>query len=190
MSGKLKITENTKGGDTTYTETPEKFKSKKRSESSLDKDDPEDVKITLPSSKSDDCSLSRMSKYSHETDRIPRKKTKIIHGPLVNGPKVTEDQDDTEKDDKVSNNIEGSKQTSVCVTTHPLLKTPPPFDNKWDYKGDTHDETPDSSTKDTNVKKIDDSLKRNLDKETNNADYDEYIDNQPLQINNIKSQTK
>ena len=41
-------------------------------------------------------------------------------------------------------------QTSVCVTPHPLLKTPPPFDNKRDYKGDTYDETPDSSTKETN----------------------------------------
>ena len=29
MSGRLKITENTKGGDTTDTETPEKSKSKK-----------------------------------------------------------------------------------------------------------------------------------------------------------------
>ena len=56
-----------------------------------------------------------------------------------------------EKYDKVSSSVEVSKQTSVCVTPHPLLKTPPPFDNKRDYKGDTHDETPDSSTKDTNV---------------------------------------
>ena len=72
MNGKLKSTENTKGGDTTDTETPEKSKSKKRSESSLDKDDPKDMKITLPSSKSDDRSLSSMSKYSFETDRIPR----------------------------------------------------------------------------------------------------------------------
>ena len=37
MRGKLKITENTKGGDTTDTETPEKSKSKKISESSLDR---------------------------------------------------------------------------------------------------------------------------------------------------------
>ena len=35
-----------------------------------------------------------------------------------------------------------------------ILKTPPPFHNKRDYKGDTQDETPDSSTKYTNVKKI------------------------------------
>ena len=74
MSEKLKITENTKGGDTTDTDTPEKSKSKKRSESSLDKDDPKDMKITLPSSKSDDRSLSSMSKYSHEIDKIPRRK--------------------------------------------------------------------------------------------------------------------
>ena len=58
-----------------------------------------------------------------------------------------------EKDDKVSSSIEGSKQTSVFVTPHPLLKTPPSFDNKRYYKGDTHDETPDSSTKDVNIKK-------------------------------------
>ena len=39
-------------------------------------------------------------------------------------------------------------------------------------------------------KKNDDCLKRNLDKETKNADDDEYIDNPPLQIDNIKSQTQ
>ena len=37
-------------------------------------------------------------------------------------------------------------------------------------------------------KKYSDSLKRNLDKETKNADDDEYIDIPPLQIDNIKSQ--
>ena len=96
-----------------------------------------------------------------------------------------------EKYNKVSSSVEGSKQGSVCVTPHSLLKTPPPFYNKWDYKGDTHDETPDSSTKYTNVyKKDDDILKRNLDKEANNANDDEYIDNQPLKFDNIKSQTQ
>ena len=71
-----------------------------------------------------------------------------------------------EKDDKVSSSIEGSKQTSVCVTPHLLLKTPPPFNNKREYKGDTHNKTLDSSTKETYVvKKNDDILKRNLDKE-------------------------
>ena len=58
-----------------------------------------------------------------------------------------------EKDDKVSSSIEGSKQRSLCVTPHLSLKTPPPFNNKRDYKGDTHDKALDSSTKDTNVKK-------------------------------------
>ena len=76
MTGKLKITENTKGGDTTDTDTPEKSKSKKISESFFDKDDPKDMKITLPSSKSDDRSLLSMSKYSHKTDKIPRRKNK------------------------------------------------------------------------------------------------------------------
>ena len=74
MSGKLKITENKKGGDTIDTENPEQSRRKNISESSLDKDDPKDMKITLPSSKSDDHSLSSMSKFSHENDKIPEKK--------------------------------------------------------------------------------------------------------------------
>ena len=76
MSGKLKITENKIGGDTTDTEKSEKSKSKKISESLLDKDDPKGMKITLPSSKSDDHSLSSMSKFSHEKDKIPGEKNK------------------------------------------------------------------------------------------------------------------
>ena len=35
-----------------------------------------------------------------------------------------------------------------------------------------------------------DSLKRNLDKETKNSNDDEYIDNQPLKFDNIKSQAQ
>ena len=93
------------------------------------------------------------------------------------------------KYDKFDSRIEGSKQISVCVTPLLSLKTPPKYINKRDYKGDTHDKTLDSSTKDANVFKTnDDSLKRNLDKETKNADDDEYIDNPPLQIDNIKYQ--
>ena len=74
----------------------------------MDKLNPKDTKITLPSSKSDDRSLSSMSKYSHETDKIPRRKKKIIPGPLVKAPKVTQDQNYMEKDDKVSSSIEVS----------------------------------------------------------------------------------
>ena len=74
----------------------------------MDKDDRKDMKITLPSSKSDDHSLSSMSKFSHEYDKIPRKKkTKIIPEPLVKAPKVTQYQDDMEKDYKVRSSIEG-----------------------------------------------------------------------------------
>ena len=40
MSGKLKITEKTGGGDTTETDSPENSESKKRSESSLGQVDP------------------------------------------------------------------------------------------------------------------------------------------------------
>ena len=95
-----------------------------------------------------------MSKHSHETDSIPRKKkSTTIPRPLVKALRVTRDEYVTEKDNKASSSVEVSRQESVCVTPHPLLKTPPTFDNKRDYKGDTHDKTPDSSTKYTNVLK-------------------------------------
>ena len=74
MIGKLKITEKIKDGDTTDTDSQEKSKSKKRSESSLDKVDPKNMKITLPSSKIDEHNLSSMYKHSYKTDSIPRKK--------------------------------------------------------------------------------------------------------------------
>ena len=65
MSGKLKITEKTVDDNKTDTDSPEKSKSKKRSESSLDKVDPKNVKITLPLSKINKSSMSSMSKHSH-----------------------------------------------------------------------------------------------------------------------------
>ena len=76
MSGKLKIVEKTGGGNTTDTDSSENSKSKKRSESSLGQVDPKNMKITLPSSKIDERSLSNIPKHSHETDSIPRKKKK------------------------------------------------------------------------------------------------------------------
>ena len=56
-----------------------------------------------------------------------------------------------EKVDKVGSSIEVYKKTSVCVTPHPSLKTPPPYNNKRDYKGDTLDMTLDSRTHDSSV---------------------------------------
>ena len=98
------------------------------------------MKITLPLSQSDDHSLSNISKLSHEDFKIPkRKKIKTIPEPLVTAPEVTQDQDDMEKGDKDGSSIEGSKQTSVCVTPLISLKTPPKYINKRDYKGDTLD---------------------------------------------------
>ena len=108
--------------------------------------------ITLPLSKSDDHSLSNISKLSQDYFKIPKKKkTKIIPEPLVTAPEVTQDQYDMEIGDKVGSSIEGSKQTSVCVTPLISLKTSPKYINKRDYKGDTHDRTLDSRTKDTDV---------------------------------------
>ena len=99
MSGKQKITDKTGDGDTTDTDSPEKSKSKKRSESSLDQVDPKNVKITLPLSKIDEISMSRMSKHSHETDSIYReKKSRTIPGPSVKALQVTQYEDDLDKD--------------------------------------------------------------------------------------------
>ena len=95
------------------------------------------------------------------------------------------------KKNKVSSSFEGSRQTSVCVSPHPLLNTTPQFDNKLDYKGDTHDETPDSSTKYTNVLKKDyANLERNLEQEIKTATDDEYVHDEPLKCENIKSHTQ
>ena len=74
MSGKLKMTEKIGGGSTTESDAPENSKSKKRSESSMGKVDPKNVKITVPSSEIDKTSLSSMSKHSHNTYSVPRKK--------------------------------------------------------------------------------------------------------------------
>ena len=72
---------------------------------------------------------------SHEHDRIPKKpskKEKKTPEHLVTAHQVTQDPDDMEKGDKVGSSIEGSKKTTVCVTPHPSLKTPPPYNNKKD----------------------------------------------------------
>ena len=79
------------------------------------------------------------------------KKPRTIPGPSVKALQVTQDEYDLDKDNKVISSVEGTRQTSVRVSPHQLLNTPPQFDNKRDYKGDTHNETPDSSTKYTNV---------------------------------------
>ena len=89
---------------------------------------------------------------SHEDDSIPwKKQKKKIPEPLVTAHEVTQDPDDMEKGDKVGSSIEGTKNTSVCVTPHPSLKTPPQYNNKQDYKGDTLDKTLDSHTPDSHV---------------------------------------
>ena len=133
MSGNIKVKENKKGEDSIETENSDKSKSKKRSEPSLDKPNPEHMNITLPLSKSDDRSLSSMYKTSHEYDRIPKKKkTKTIPESLVTAPEVTQDPDGMEKVYKVGSSIEGSKKTPVCVNPLLSLKAPPPYNNKRD----------------------------------------------------------
>ena len=111
MRGNIKTTENKPGDDSTETENSEKYKSNKRSEPSLDKPNPKDMKITLPLSKSDDHRFSNMSRLSHEDEKIPKKKkTRTIPEPSVTAPEVTQDPDDMEKGDKVGSSIEDQKR--------------------------------------------------------------------------------
>ena len=94
------------------------------------------------------------------------KKIKTIPGPLFKGHEVTQDETDFDKDKKVSSTVEGRGLTTMHVTLHPLLDTPSKFDNKRDYKGDTHDETPVSIKLHPNVLKKDLlGIKRDLKKE-------------------------
>ena len=95
------------------------------------------------------------------------KKSKTIPGPLVKGHEVTQEEYYLDKDNNVSSSVEGKRLTTIRVTPHPLLDTPSKFDNNRDYKGDKHDETPESIKKYPNVLKKDYlTLKRNLDNET------------------------
>ena len=58
---------------------------------------------------------------------IPKKKQKNkVSETSITRNKVNQDPDDTNKEAKVGSSIEGTKQTSVCVTPHPSgLNTPP-----------------------------------------------------------------
>ena len=87
---------------------------------------------------------------SQDIGRIPRKKKKVSETSIT-GNKRTHDQDNMSKEAKVGSSIEGTKNTSVCVTPHPSVLTPPPYKNNQDYKGGTNDKTHDSHTRETSV---------------------------------------
>ena len=99
MSGKLKMTDNIEGGSTTESDSTDNSKIKKRCESSMGKVNPKNVKITVPSSVRDGSSLSSLSKHSHDTYSVPKKKNpKTIPGPLFKGHEVTQEETDLDKD--------------------------------------------------------------------------------------------
>ena len=75
------------------------------------------MKITFPETNRDDKSFSRMS-ASHEEGHITKKQINKVPEPLVTANKVTQDTDDMKEDDNVGSSIEGTKNTSVCVTPH------------------------------------------------------------------------
>ena len=84
------------------------------------------MKITLPLSKSDEKTFQACHKKMTEFLGSLVQQKKKIPEPLVTAPEVTQNTDDMEKGDKVGSSLEGSQKTSVCVTPHPSLKTPPP----------------------------------------------------------------
>ena len=97
--------------------------------------------------------------------------------------------DETNKEEKIRSSIEGTKQTSVCVTPHTLGLTPPTYKNKQDYKGVTNDKTHNYHTHESGVSRSDDaSLARNLDSEKKNTEEDEYIDHPSIKNDIIYSQ--
>ena len=101
---------------------------------------------------------------------LGRNKKKKVSETSITGNKVTQYQDDTNKEAKVGSIIEGTKQKSVCVTPHPSGLTPPLDKNNQDYEDGTNDKTYDSHTRETGVSINDDySVKRNLDEENKNA---------------------
>ena len=120
MSRNKKISENKTGYDSIEIENSEKTISKNDLNHRWINLIQKYMKITLPLSKSDNNSFSKISRLSHEDEKIPKKKKpKKIPEPLVTAPEVTQDPDDMEKSDKVGSTIEGFKNSSVCVTPHP-----------------------------------------------------------------------
>ena len=128
---------------------------------------------------------------SLDIGHIPRIKQKNkVSETSITGNKVTQDQDDTNKKENVGSSTEGTKQTSVCVTPHPSVLTPPPYKNKQDYKGGTNYKTHYYHTRETGVSRSDDaSLARNLDAENKNTEDDEYIDHMSIKNDRIYSQS-
>ena len=47
-----------------------------------------------------------MSKHSHDTDSVPRKKPKTIPGPIFKVHEVTQEENDLDKDNKVNSRVE------------------------------------------------------------------------------------
>ena len=124
-------------GTQTETERTKKQDSKKTSvqlsssnDNKLREQDPKDMKMIIPETTRDDKRFSSMYE-SHARGPIPRKRQKKkVPEPLVTVNKVTQDPDDTNEEAKVGISIKGTKQTSVCVTTHRSGLTPPPYKNK------------------------------------------------------------
>ena len=126
------------------------------------------------------------------SDSVPRKKKeRTIAGHLLKGHKVTQDEPDFDKDNKISTTVDGK-------TSLPLLDTPHQCDNKHGYTGSNNDETPVSmkshavsmkSHPGVLVKNYLDIL-RPLEFEKENVSDHEYVPYEELKGENIEYDTK
>ena len=96
-----------------------------------------------------DC-ITRRRPYPEEEENKKLSETSIT------GNKITQDPDNTSKEEKVVSSIEGTKI--------PLILNTPPYENKKDYKGGTNDKTRNSHSRETSDSPSDnDSCARDLD---------------------------
>ena len=159
----------------TETEHTEKLDSKKRSVQLSSSDDkngrttPKRNGNKKIKSAYDDKNYLSMSASLDIGHILRRKQKNKLSETSITRNKVPQDQDDTNKEAKVGIRIEGTKNPSVCVTPHPSVLTPTPYENNQYCKGGTNDKTHDSHTCENGVSRSgDDSLAINLDSENKN----------------------
>ena len=94
--------------------------------------DPKYITIQTLKSAHDDESYSSLSLSLNMGHIYRKKQKKKVSKNSITGNKATQDQDDTNKEEKVGSSIKGTKNSLVCVTQHPLVLTPPPYKNMQD----------------------------------------------------------
>ena len=119
--------------------------------------------------------ITRRRPYPEEEEKKKLPETSIT------GNKITQDTDNMSKESKVGSSIEG--------TNIPSILTPPPYENKKDYKDGTNDKTRDSHTREISDSPSDTDIARNLYEEYKNKEGEDYIDPPSKKKDKIYSQS-